>query len=409
MKKILIATIVPFWKRQTGAQQRIFALVKALQNRGHCVRVFFPGHVQQIDHQSAQRLGLDVSFHSSDRPLANNKSLCWKFKWQIKAGVHAVIGSVIDACWGRQLRADRRASVRLGDYRWPWAEDAFRVVVDDFSPDAIICEYITMAYLVESLPEHLRTKVHCLVDTHDLLSERKQQFAQHQRAHWIDVSPQQEAQALRAFDTVIAIQPLEAEQLIALVDDKPIIVVGHQPQTPVHCRKIPTKTARLTLGYLGSDNDSNADAINNFLENVWQQFADQSRLRLCVAGSVTDRVEMNLRFGNVRLLGVVPEVGAFYDAVDGVINPALYGTGLKIKSVEAIAHGKPLLCTPAGCIGVPPQGVTVVQQVDHMADVIASWASGGTVFEEVRGAAASAADVVAGAAYDPLLNLLDRL
>jgi len=35
-----------------------------------------------------------------------------------------------------------------------------------------------------------------------------------------------------------------------------------------------------------------------------------------------------------------------------VINPAEFGTGLKIKSVEGLAFAKPLLSTPEGVVGL---------------------------------------------------------
>jgi hypothetical protein len=37
-----------------------------------------------------------------------------------------------------------------------------------------------------------------------------------------------------------------------------------------------------------------------------------------------------------------------------VINPALSGTGLKIKSVEALGFGRPLVCTAEGARGLDP-------------------------------------------------------
>ena len=41
----------------------------------------------------------------------------------------------------------------------------------------------------------------------------------------------------------------------------------------------------------------------------------------------------------------------FYGSVDVVVNPIEFGSGLKIKNVEAIAHGKPLITTSHGAHG----------------------------------------------------------
>ena len=42
---------------------------------------------------------------------------------------------------------------------------------------------------------------------------------------------------------------------------------------------------------------------------------------------------------------------SFYLNIDVVVNPIEFGSGLKIKNVEAIAYGKPLITTPHGANG----------------------------------------------------------
>jgi len=260
LKKILLATIVPFWNRETGAQQRIFALVKALEHHGHLVRVFFPGHADAADHELAER--------SNQEPDAPHDT-----------------------------------PLRLSDFAWPWAEKAFEHAVTQFAPDAIICEYITMGYLVDALPKSLRSNIHCLVDTHDVLSQRQKQFADHHKTHWIDISIEEEAAALHCFDTIIAIQPDEAKQIEQMAPDSKVIVAGHQPHGTATANSQPANPNRelgkLTIGYLGSANASNVDAINHFLDEVWRQQKDASDIRLVIAGNVSDQVLEDLRFDNV--------------------------------------------------------------------------------------------------------------
>ena len=52
------------------------------------------------------------------------------------------------------------------------------------------------------------------------------------------------------------------------------------------------------------------------------------------------------------MLGKVSQPCEFFEACDLSINPELGGTGIKIKSVDAMAHGGALLCTVAGGIGI---------------------------------------------------------
>ena len=74
---------------------------------------------------------------------------------------------------------------------------------------------------------------------------------------------------------------------------------------------------------------------------------------------------------DIRLLGHVENLAEFYNSVDVVINPVEFGTGLKIKSVEGLAFGKPLITTPEGVVGLghflasPTQAIVICHTPDQ--------------------------------------------
>jgi glycosyltransferase involved in cell wall biosynthesis len=55
----------------------------------------------------------------------------------------------------------------------------------------------------------------------------------------------------------------------------------------------------------------------------------------------------------VTVLGHVPDLTDEYRAARVVINPAVAGTGLKIKTVEALAHLRPVVGWPHNRDGLP--------------------------------------------------------
>ena len=57
----------------------------------------------------------------------------------------------------------------------------------------------------------------------------------------------------------------------------------------------------------------------------------------------------------VGRLEQVPDPAVFYAAVGCVLNPMVPGTGLKIKTVEALAHGMPVLGTRDAFSGLPAE------------------------------------------------------
>ena len=52
------------------------------------------------------------------------------------------------------------------------------------------------------------------------------------------------------------------------------------------------------------------------------------------------------------MIGYVDDLDALYAETDIVVNPVTFGGGLKIKCVEALAHGKPLITSPVGAEGI---------------------------------------------------------
>ncbi len=54
----------------------------------------------------------------------------------------------------------------------------------------------------------------------------------------------------------------------------------------------------------------------------------------------------------VHVTGAVPDVGPWYAAADVVVVPLRHGTGTRIKVLEAFAHGRPVVATPAAVAGL---------------------------------------------------------
>jgi glycosyltransferase involved in cell wall biosynthesis len=71
---------------------------------------------------------------------------------------------------------------------------------------------------------------------------------------------------------------------------------------------------------------------------------------LHVIGTVGEAVEPVLP--RVRLLGKVEDLARAYAAARVVINPSVAGTGLKIKTLEALACLRPIVVWPSGVDGL---------------------------------------------------------
>jgi hypothetical protein len=82
--------------------------------------------------------------------------------------------------------------------------------------------------------------------------------------------------------------------------------------------------------------------------------------RIVVAGFASETLP---RVPNVDILGAIPSVEEFYDSVDVVVVPIERGGGMKVKVVEAMTHGIPVLATEHALTGLP----------EAIADEAAKW------------------------------------
>lgn len=366
-KRLLIVTDVPFWRASTGAEQRISSLTRTLNLELSNVKVLFldgehlNASKSEADLLAIANLGLNVEFRRSDQPP---KSTWSRLRWRFEGIVNFMAGFFKET-----NRNSGDATQQLSDFHWPWASIGFRETVDEFQPDVVLIEYIKWAHLLDSLPTVQRNEITAVVDTHDLLHRRKNEFERHGHEHWLNVTRTEEAEALGRFDVVMAIQETEAAEMQRMAPDSKVIVCGHacypDGVAPQSARTatvdIDHSAAQpLRLGILASKNAANRLAIQEFLDGFWNtNFANSDSVTLTIAGSVCESITQP-SLPSVNLLGKVEEVADFYQTIDAAINPTQFGSGLKIKNVEALAHGKPLITTAHAAVGLPADSTAIL-------------------------------------------------
>ncbi len=199
--------------------------------------------------------------------------------------------------------------------------------------DLAIVNYATYSLYLTALPASTRRAI----DTIDVLSNRRERLAGIVGSEALkSLSPDDERRALARADLIIAIQDEEAEVFRQLLSESGDVSVIRYLDRPIEIgRDTPTG---FCFGILSSDNPINIQSVNWFVDNVWKPFSQcVPGARLLIGGGVCDHVA---DYEAVTKLGVLPTVDAFYRQVDACINPCLTGTGLKIKTVEALAAAR---------------------------------------------------------------------
>jgi len=239
------------------------------------------------------------------------------------------------------IKWDYHSHKSLSEY-WikPWLKAVHSAVSLDSDIDAVMCEYIWMAPCLDVVHEKIVT----IIDAHDLMHGR-QKFLDEGMYPWIICSKQEESNMLSKADVVIAIQKDEAKIFKEMVSSTKVITAGHSIGD---IKKVEDSDDNNVL-IIGSNNPYCIHGLNEFIDNSWTEIREKCHANLLVYGDVSSR---QFEGDGVRMMGFIEDIDAAYRSAKVVINPIRYGSGLKIKTVEALSKGKALVTTECGASGI---------------------------------------------------------
>lgn len=109
-----------------------------------------------------------------------------------------------------------------------------------------------------------------------------------------------------------------------------------------------------TFYHIGSMNwMPNNEAIRWFLDNVWDTvLARIPDAKLYLAGRNMPKWLLKTKKKNVVVVGEVPDAKEFVRQHDIAVVPLLSGSGMRIKIIESMALGKPVITTIVGAEGI---------------------------------------------------------
>jgi glycosyltransferase involved in cell wall biosynthesis len=165
-----------------------------------------------------------------------------------------------------------------------------------------------------------------------------------------------------------------------------------------------------TAGLIGTGTwGPTAAAGQRLVERVWPRVRERvPDARLLVAG----RGWGELGGAGVEFLGEVASGREFLRGLSLLLFPLDRGSGMKVKTLEAIASGVPVVTTPAGTEGIEPNDGVVVATDDDALSAAAAEILNDQASQRERGAAARAAferGYTPKVATAPLVSLYERM
>lgn len=220
--------------------------------------------------------------------------------------------------------------------------------------DVVFCSYVFQSKLLEFVPAHVLK----VIDTHDKMGNRYEMLrANGQPLEFFSCTPEQEGAYLRRADIVVARREEEARYFDSVTGRTTAIVIPHLEDPHFAPRAF---SGLHNVGIVASPNRINLGAVRECLAAIDRRLrSEDCPFTLNVAGHVEEMVpglpsrEAEV-FGRpwVRMRGFVPDIAGFYAEMDLIVSPATMGTGINVKTVQAMAFGMPLLTTVVGSRGI---------------------------------------------------------
>jgi len=246
-------------------------------------------------------------------------------------------------------------------------------VVDAVAPDAVQVEYLQMALLCRDL-RHQRDRTgrswpRLVLNSHELGSLPRERRARRASNPVVRLSALREARQWRRLqvaatgwaDTTLCVTPQDHDLYAALGGRNLRTVPLGMNTAAIRAEWAPTNPPRLL--FLGSfDHRPNRLAADFLLKRMWPTVSvRQPDLQLVLAGRgsrdflarLSGRIDAEDR---VQALGFVEDLTPWFRKCRCFVAPLAEGGGIKIKILEAMARGIPVITTDVGAEGICSTG-----------------------------------------------------
>jgi hypothetical protein len=273
-----------------------------------------------------------------------------RFKWSIDDFLKARSWPTLDSILVRMFKSAMIYKERENWERYPRGLDSFVFRLHSRRKfDALIVEYIWM----HEAASIVRDCIPVVLDMHDLMHKRAESFQANGIRYPLQIDKETEFRIIDTFDAVIAIQHAEASTLEKNLTQCQVLRVGVDTFKPI---PMPNASDPRIL-YIGGANECNVDGLLWFLHEVWPEVVCAApAAELVIAGDIGNSIRPLIPAppANTRFLGFVEDPSTLYAWSNICINPINFGSGLKIKTVEALGASRPLITSPVGVDGMTP-------------------------------------------------------
>lgn len=337
MRILWLTPELPYWPGGSGGSTRQFHLVRRLVQRGHAVDVVSPVH----EDQQAGRASLGdagATLYAVARPASRREEVLRAVR--LRPALLPLAATMPVQAWQvevffTRMRAAVAAALAQG-------------------PDVVVIEHDWAARWAAELPAEL-PKVSGLENLSWDYYDRRAAAAGGVSARLLGLEARRferfDRGTLGRFDLLLAMSEDDRRELRRVSDRTSAVIPNGVDTSALRPSPLPGTPTVLFTGTFGYA--PNAEALRWLLAEIWP--AVRTRLpaaELLVVGKGVPDDVAGLAGDGVTLVGWVPEMQPWFDRAQAVIVPMRSGGGTRLKVLDGLASGRPLVSTTMGAMGV---------------------------------------------------------
>lgn len=270
-------------------------------------------------------------------------------------------------------------SYNVSRFRSKAFEDKLVSILEEQPFDIVHLETLWVAPYIDTIRKHSKAKI--------VLRSQNVEYSLWERVAAASTNPlkkmylgllarrlkKYELEMLNKYDAILPITQIDGDSFRRSGCKIPMM---HVPfGLNAHEYDVPPQPEEVTLFHIGAmDWMPNVQAIEWFLENVWDKLAERHPgLKLYLAGRNMPDDLKGANKKNVIVEGEVADAKAFMRRHSIMVSPLFSGGGMRIKIIEGMAMGKAVVSTDIGIEGISAEHgkhLLLAAQPDEFVDVI---------------------------------------
>ncbi|NDV78522.1 glycosyltransferase family 4 protein [Dysgonomonas sp. 511] len=323
----------------------------------------------------------------------------WNIKWEDDLPQKMLDTKLVDRVFWEELKPPKTNFIkRLFTYKIPeyikrryyggspifrsfctfYLRKTFEKVLQENRYDYIVINYVLWVNLIKYSKNLKGAKV--IVDTHDFLTihaardpKKKKHIGKYFQTEMENLSFFDEVWAVSIDEMYIFTQFLHNTK-VRLVPNMPLFVLNKDGEYN-------GKEKEYDIIYVASENPWNQMSSKWFFADIYPLLPQN--LKICVVGKINEYIKED--YPNVEKIHFAKDLGEMYAKSRIAICPMLEGTGIKLKVLEALSFGLPVVCTQRGIDGLPNKlnnGCLLSNTAEEFAGNIMKLISDSRLYEE---------------------------